>query len=94
MDYQLTINQKRNYNKTQPARQKFCKGVCTALKNNPPYGKKYLTHVFCIRCGGSEDEDGVWMLKEAMKANGRCPCCNGFPRTKNYKQNDKVKVYY
>ncbi len=58
-------------------RAKFCQGLCDALKNNPPYGKKYVSHVFCSRCSTN---NGVWMLKEAMKANGRCPCCNFLPR--------------
>ena len=85
MEYQLSINQKRTYNKGvgAVARQKFCKGVCEGLHSEPPYGKKYVTHVFCRRCG---TDNGMWMKKEAMKANGRCPCCNFHPSTRSRKK--------
>ena len=70
------------------ARQKHCQGLCDALEDNPVAGtKKYLIHIYCSRCAR-------WMLRAAMKANGRCPCCNFRPRNKNFKQNKKVKVYY
>lgn len=73
-----TIAQQRSRFDSMP-RQKFCQGLCDNLKNNPPYGKKYVNHVFCSRCGINY---GVWMLKESMMANGRCPCCHFRPRYK------------
>jgi len=57
-----------------------CQGLCDVLEDNPAVGaKKYFMkgglHVRCSRCD-------KWMLQEAMKANGRCPCCNFRPRYK------------
>lgn len=67
-------------------RQKFCQGLCDTLKNNPPVGrKKYENHVYCTRCD-------AWMLQEAMKANGRCPCCNFRPRWKGWKNKNVLSV--
>jgi len=59
---------------------KYCKGLCEALRDNPRVGpKKYYLkgglHVYCTKCD-------VWMKQEAMKWNGRCPCCNYRPRYK------------
>jgi hypothetical protein len=69
---------------------RFCKGICSALEHNPPVGrKKYESHVFCTRCGTIGN--GTWMPKEAMKANGRCPCCNFRPRYKTIHNNKILK---
>jgi hypothetical protein len=64
---------------------RYCKGICSVLADHPPIGNQpgagrlYDTHVFCSKCGTGH---GVWMKKESMKANLRCPCCNFLPRMK------------
>ena len=72
---------------------RYCKGICSVLADHPPIGNQpgagrlYDTHVFCSKCGTGH---GVWMKKESMKANLRCPCCNFLPRMKT-KHNRKLK---
>ena len=73
---------------------RYCKGICSALADFPMVkglgrggGRRYETHVFCSKCGTGH---GVWMKKESMKANLRCPCCNFLPRMKT-KHNRKLK---
>lgn len=61
---------------------KSCKDVCTFLKSKPPYRARYVNHVYCTRCD-------TWMLKEAMMANGRCPCCHHRPRYKSTKNRNR-----
>ena len=58
---------------------RYCKGRGS--------GRRYETHVFCSKCGIGH---GVWMKKESMKANLRCPCCNFLPRMKT-KHNRQLK---
>jgi len=75
---------------------RYCKGICSALADHPPIGnqpgsgRRYDTHVFCSKCGSGH---GVWMKKESMKANLRCPCCNFLPRMKT-KHNRVLKTGY
>lgn len=73
---------------------RYCKGICSALYDFPIIkglgrgsGRRYETHVFCSKCGIGH---GVWMKKESMKANLRCPCCNFLPRMKT-KHNRQLK---
>lgn len=55
---------------------KNCYGVCEQIKKSRPVGNPYEKgYVYCSRCI-------AWMMKDTMKANGRCPCCNFRPRYK------------
>jgi hypothetical protein len=61
-----------------------CKHICDSLEKTRPYRTPYKNHVFCTRCHGTQlTHGGVWMEKEALKENGRCPCCNFRPRTRS-----------
>lgn len=74
-----------------------CKHICDSLEKCRPYRNPYDKHVFCTRCHGTQlTNGGVWMEREALKDDGRCPCCNFRPRHKpkqsgNYNKTNSEK---
>lgn len=60
-----------------------CKHLCDRFEKVRPYLRPYEKHVFCTRCHGTQVcNGGVWMEREVLTVDGRCPCCNFRPRHK------------